>query len=295
MTPTAHNQQESKDSIGIGKISEGQLKAVLEMVKRKNLLREPAPEPTGGRGIVIAGGGKYEQWSLVNCMWIRQQGITCPIQLWHLGKVEISARLRPHFEALGVELVDAHEMRQKHWMRKLGGWELKAYCAARCPFDEVCFVDADCLLSADPSKVWDDWDYQQAGALFFSDVAPCRKGNWHYVYAGVPVPEAEFESGVFFWNRQKCWAGILFTMWILEHSDEWFKLSHGDKEMFYLGFGASRTPFIQSRECLWAGWGISQGWKGLEITMHCMAYKRNEAKSPSPVIDRLFEQVRSLR
>lgn len=296
-TPTTVAHRESKDSLGIGKITEGQLKGVIEMIKRRNLLNEPPPEPNGERGIVIAGGGRYEEWALVNAMWLRQRGIKHPIEVWHLGPKEISSRLRKHFEALDVTLVDAFTVREKHWMRKLGGWELKAFCAARAQFDDVCFVDADCLLSVDPATVWDDWDYQQSGALFFSDVNNCRKSNWHYFHAGVPLPEKEFESGVYFWNRQKAWRGILFTCWILEHSENWFTMTYGDKETFYLGFGTSRTPFIQSMEPEWHAYGIRQSWKGQEIARHSMAYKRSDPGSipPSSLIPRMFEQVRAHR
>lgn len=271
------------------------MRAVIEIIKTRGLLREPPPPPTGDRGIVIAGGGRYEEWALVNCLWLRQQGITLPIEVHHLGPTEISSRLRPHFLALGVKLVDAHELRQRHWMRKLGGWELKAFSAARCSFDEVCFVDADCLLTADPTVVWNDADYRLGSALFFSDVNQCRTSDWHYFYAQVPVPQKEFESGVYFWNRQAAWPGILMTLWILEHSEIWFRMTYGDKETFYLGFETTKTPYLQSMECEWAGWGIRQSWKGREIAKHCMAYKRNESRSPDQVVDRLFEKVRALR
>lgn len=292
---TPARMRESQDSLGIGKLTEGQMRAVVEIIKTRKLLKEPPPEPTHDRGIVIAGGGKYEEWTLVNCMWIRRLGIDLPIQVFHLGEKEISKRLRPHFAALNVELVDALVLREKHWMRKLGGWELKAFAAARCRFDEVCFVDADCLLTSDPHTIWDDPDYQERGALFFSDVNKCRMSEWHYFHAQVRVPEKEFESGVYFWNRQKSWSGILMTLWILQHSEIWFKLTYGDKETFYLGFETMKSPFVQSMECEWAGWGIRQSWKGREIAKHCMAYKRNEAKSPDQAIDRLFEQVRAFK
>ncbi len=295
LVSAASPNRESRDSIGIGKLVEGQLRPVIEIIKARKLLNEPPPQPTGDRGIVIAAGGRYADWGLVNCMWLRHIGITLPIQVFYLGPQEIPKRLRAHFAELNVELVDALALREKHWMRRLGGWELKAFCAARCRFDDVCFVDADCLLSIDPTTIWDDPEYREAGALFFSDVNQCRLSQWHYFFAQVPVPAKEFESGVFFWNRQASWPGILMTMWILEHSEIWFRLTYGDKETFYLGFETTKTPYAQSMECEWAGWGIKQSWKGREVARHLMAMKRGETKSPDPIIDRFFEIVRALR
>lgn len=295
VAPSYAPQRESRDSLGIGKLVEGQLRGVIEIIKARKLLKEPPPPATGDRGIVIAAGGKYADWGLVNCMWIRHLGITLPIQVFHLGEKEIPRHLRKHFADLNVELVDALELRRTHWMRKLGGWELKAYAAARCRFDDVCFVDADCLLCGDPEKVWSDPQYQENSAIFFSDVNKCRLSQWHYFYAQVPVPAKEFESGVFFWNRQRGWQGILMTMWMLQHSEVWFRLTYGDKELFYLGFETMKMPYIQSMECDWRDWGILQSWKGQEIAKHCMAFKRGEHRSPDPTIERMFEQVRMLR
>ncbi len=295
MTPTARNQQESKDSIGIGKISEGQLKAVLEMVKRKNLLREPAPEPTGDRGIVISAGGKYADWGLVNAKWTREhQQVQLPIQVWHLGPEEIPSWMRRHFYALDVELVDAFEVRRTHWHRQLKGWSVKQYGSMRCPWQHVLSLDADAFITKDPAFIFDDWDYQQAGALFCADVAPCRKSNWAHVFAGVPVPEQEMESGYFMWDRTKAWEGIKMVHWIAEHAENWDKMIYGDKSRPELGFGTTNTPYVFASEPRWQGWGIEHFWKEQSICWHGMAWKRKEHTAPSPVLPRLFEWVRSL-
>lgn len=283
------------DSVGFGKITEPQMKAVLELLKAQGRLNsQKPPEPTGDRGIVMAAGGKYADWGYVNARWLRLRGVQLPIQIWHFGPKEFPAKSKKIFDKLGVELVDAYEVRSKHWHRSLKGWTLKQFSAMHAPWEEVASYDADCFAIADPNQVFDDPEYQDAGALFFSDIKPCRSSDWAYIFAAVRIPDNEMESGVFFWNRVKAWPGIRFTNWIGEHSEVWDKHIFGDKCRAYLGFGTTNTPFIQSTERRWMDWGIEQSWKGNVIANHSMAYKRGEHNAPDRLIPGLFEEWRSL-
>lgn len=296
-TPTSTHQRESRDSLNIGKLVEGQMRAVIDIIKSKNLLREPPPPATQDRGIVISAGGKYAEWGLVNARWIRDLHISLPIQVWHLGPHEIPSRLRKHFKALDVELVDAHEVRRTHWHRTLKGWSLKQYAAMRAPFQTVLSLDADAFITADPSTlIFDDPDFQQIPAFFCADVHPCRKSNWAYVHANVPVPAKEMESGFFAWDRSdpRTWQAIQMTHWLAEHSEIWDRLLHGDKDRPYLAFQTLNVPYLFADHPTWEGWGIRHFWKGTAICDHGMGWKRGEHAAPDPKLPILFEWVRSL-
>lgn len=293
--PTSAHQRESMDSIGIGKLSEGQMRAVIEIIKRRNLLKEPPPPATGDAGIVISAGGRYADWGLVNARWTRDMGIQLPIQVWHLGPQEIPSHLRKPFAALDVELVDAHVVRQTHWHRALRGWSLKQYAAMRAPWQTVLSLDADCFLSCDPAVVLQDPNFTEVGAFFCADVNKCRTSNWAHFYAQIPPPEKEMESGYFAWDRTKAWEGIKMTHWIAEHSEVWDRLIYGDKSRPELGFGTTGTPFLFADQPQWRGWGIEHFWREQSICHHGMGWKRGEHAPPNPVLPRLFEWVRSLR
>lgn len=295
VTPTMAHQRESRDSIGIGKIVEGQLRAVIQLIKERKLLKEPPPEPTGDRGIVISAGGRYADWGLVNAKWTRDFGIQLPIQIWHLGQQEIPSWMRKHFSALDVELVDAHLVRQKYWHRALKGWSVKQYAAMRCPWQTVLSLDADAFITKDPAFVLDDPEVVSTGAFFCADVNKCAKTNWAYFFANIPVPEKEMESGYFAWDRVAAWEGIKFTHWIAEHSDVFDRLIYGDKSRPELGFGTTNTPFVFADQPQWKGWGIEHFFRGDSICHHGMGWKRGEHAAPNPVLPRLFEWVRSLR
>lgn len=296
-TPTNTHQRESRDSLNIGKLVEGQMRAVIEIIKQKQLLKLPPPPPTGTKGIVISAGGKYADWGLVNARWTRDQGIALPIQVWHLGPHEIPPRYRKHFKALDVELVDAHEVRTRHWHRTLKGWSLKQYAAMWAPFQIVLSLDADAFITADPSPlIFDDPDFQKTPAFFCADIKNCRPSNWAYFYAQTPIPAQEMESGFFAWDRSdpRTWQAIQMTHWLAEHSEVWDKLLHGDKDRPYLAFNTLGTPYLFADQPQWLGWGIRHFWKGTAICDHGMGWKRGEHAAPDPRLPALFEWVRSL-
>jgi hypothetical protein len=295
-TPTSAHQRESRDSIGIGKLLEGQMRAVIEIIKTRKLLKEPPPPPTGDAGIVISAGGKYADWGLVNARWIRDyQQVQLPIQVWHLGPHEIPHWMRPHFAKLDVELVDAHRVREQHWHRKLIGWSLKQYAAMRAPWQVVLSLDADAFITTHPDHVLTDPAFNETGAFFCADVAPCRKNNWAYFYAHLPPPEKEMESGYFAWDRTKAWEGIKMTHWLAEHSEVWDRLLWGDKDRPALAFGTTGTPYLFADKPQWRGWGIEHFWKDQSICHHGMGWKRGEHAAPDLRLPALFEWVRSLR
>lgn len=288
-------QRESRDSLGIGKLTEGQMRAVIEIIKARRLLKEPPPEPKGDAGIVISAGGKYAEWGLVNAKWTREQGIELPVQVWHLGPHEIPGWMRPHFAALDVELVDAHEVRRTHWHRALKGWSIKQYAAMRAPWQVVLSLDADAFVTTHPDHVLADPAFNEIGAFFCADINRCRQSNWAYFHVNIPVPAQEMESGFFAWDRCKAWEGIKMTHWIAEHAEVWDKLIYGDKDRPALGFGTTNTPYLFANEPHWRGWGIEHTWRGESICYHGMAWKRGEHAAPDPLLPRLFEWVRSLR
>lgn len=292
---TSAHQRESRDSLGIGKLLEGQMRAVIDIIRERKLLKEPPPPSTNDRGIVISAGGKYADWGLVNAKWTRDLGVTLPIQVWHLGPAEIPSWMRPHFAALDVDLIDAFRVREQHWHRMLKGWSLKQYAAMRAPWQTVLSLDADCFLSQDPARVLDDPQFREVGAFFCADINKCRQSNWAFMHFNVPAPAQEMESGFFAWDRTLAWEGIKMTHWIAEHSEVWDRILWGDKDRAYLGFQSTQTPYLFADKPQWRGWGIEHFHRGESICFHGMGFKRGEHAAPSPVLPRLFEWVRSLR
>lgn len=280
-----------KCSLGFSLLNEARAMGSVRLVKERRMLREPVPK-CDGAGCVIAGGGKYLDWAWVLCRWLRIKGFKLPIQVWYLGAHEMPAAAVPKFRALGVEVVDAVEVRKKFPHMDLTGWTLKAFAVMRCPFRHVLFLDADCFPARNPEELFWHRDLKETGSLFFSDIKPCRKSNWGYVFCGLKAPEKEWESGQWVVDKVKAWQGLQMVSWMNEHRRFWDLLGHGDKFTLELGMRTVEAPHVFSMECEWGGWGISQRWKGVEWFRHAMAFKRGESNPPFPEIPGLFEEFR---
>ena len=91
-----------------------------------------------GRGIVIcAGGPRY-----FTCAWVlisllrRVFFVDLPVQVWHLGQMEMSEEMRLLLEELDIEVIDAESVIARYPARITGGWPLKPYAIAQSRFRE---------------------------------------------------------------------------------------------------------------------------------------------------------------
>jgi hypothetical protein len=276
------------DSVGLPKFDERRAQAMVNLVKKERRLQSEPP-PCEGRGIVIAGGGKYLSHAWIGCQIIRDTGCQLPIQIWYLGAKEMPAWVKPYFDKLGVETVDAFQVMKKHPVMKMSGWHLKTFAIEHCPWEQVLFLDADCVPTGNPEELMSMPEVGAVGGLFFSDIANHCQTTWGYVFCSLLPMEKEWEAGQYIVSKRTGWMGLRWTNWLLEHSDVWFRLGWGDKFCLELGFRVSGVPLIVSTECEWKEWGISQQWRGVERFRHMMAAKRGEGSWPEDVGRRFRE------
>lgn len=197
-----------------------------------------APRRHAGRGIVICGGGeKYFPCAWVCIRMLRALGCELPIELWHLGPAEMRPDMRALVEPLGVTCVDAESVRARHPVRRLGGWELKAYAIAHSRFAEVLLIDADNVAVRDPAFLFDEPEYREKGAIFWPDFN--RLGPERPIWRVLGIPyrdEPEVESGQLLIDKAKCWPALQFALHLNEHSDFYYRYVLGDKETFHLAW-----------------------------------------------------------
>lgn len=284
---------QSRDSIGIPRFTVQQAKAMVDRIKAQKIFEQPPPS-FEGRGIVIAGGGRYLNWSHVACRVIRETGCTLPIRVYFMGDKEMPRWAVPLFAKYDVEVCNVFEAIKRRPVKSVTGWSSKNIAIADSPWQHVLFLDADAFVSRNPEELFAQEGVLEAGGLFFSDVANHAKNGWDYVTCGIAPPEKEWEAGIYLVNKVTGWAGLRWAMWMNEHQDVFYKNGHGDKHTLCLGFLTSGVPILVSTECQWAGWGISQQWRGIEWARHAMAYKRQEHPAPDNRITELFWEWDSL-
>lgn len=211
------------------------------------------PNTSQGRGIVIPGGGhRYFPSAWVCIRRLRDLGCHLPIELWHLGSTEMSDQMRRLVEPLGVTCVDAIEIRRRHPVRILNGWELKAFSILHSRFEQVLMTDADDFAVIDPAWVFECPEYRRTGAIFWADDPPLPPEDPIWELTGIPYrDEPSVESCQVVIDKKRCWKALALTMWMNEHSDFWYRQIYGDKDTFHLAWRKLGLEYAMPPFPLW--------------------------------------------
>ena len=197
------------------------------------------PAFTAERGIVIASGGwRFFPSLYVTVSVIRHVGCSLPIQIWYLGdRGECDHRMQQALARFDVGWIDANAFARDRGLprRILGGWELKPFAAAYCPFREVVYMDADSYPVYNPETFMATDEYRRVGAAFWPDQAKLEPGQW--ATFGLPHhDEPAWETGQFIIDKARHWAPLALTIWLNDHSDYVYRHVYGDKDTFHLAW-----------------------------------------------------------
>ncbi|KAF9964417.1 hypothetical protein BGZ70_006482 [Mortierella alpina] len=221
-----------------------------------------------GRGLVFCAGNGQFEFVITAIQAVRNRlKSTLPIQVFHMGEGDLSKERQEYLKnmASDIEIVDVTKILDNDYMR-LGGWAIKPFAMLASTFEEVMFVDADAYFLQDPTVLFDDPGYKATGALFFFDrtlfADQPRAPNW--IKSMLPIMSSfppksrlfnllsahEQESGVVLINKKKRFLGMLATC---KMNGKWerdlvsYKVFHGDKETFWVGFEMIQDPYAFMR------------------------------------------------
>ncbi len=207
-----------------------------------------------GRGVVIAGGGKYFASAYVTIRILRHVGCQLPVELWHLGAKEMTDEQRAIVEPLGVKCVDAeHVAEQVGGVRILGGWESKSFAVLHCGFREVLFLDADSYPIRSPESLFESPDYLKTGAVFWPDKPEMdlSAGVWGLV--GLPRQQGPgFEVGQFMLDKSRHFRTLWLANWMNQRSDYYYHHFWGDTAPFRFALAALGAPYAMPAK-RWSG------------------------------------------
>lgn len=199
-----------------------------------------------GRGIVIcAGGTRYfvNAWVLI---WTLRKVLDCtlPVQVWHLGRSEMSDGMRLMLEEQGVEVVDAEKVLASYPAKVAGGWPLKPYAIAHSRFREVVYLDADTIPFTDPEVIFGWPEYSDKGALFWPDVLDVRETNPIWELLGLTAEQCvSFESGILAVDKARAWQGLALATLLNENWEWLYDMLYGDKDTFLVAWQYLNLPF----------------------------------------------------
>lgn len=206
----------------------------------------PAPPAYQGSGIVIcAGGPRYLVNAWVCIRMLRHLRCSLPVQIWHLGPQERDVRMEGLLAPWDVTFVDAMDLTRQFPVRRLGGWELKAYALLHSPFQKVLLLDADNVPVLNPEYLFESAPFRKTGAVFWPDLPHVdRKAFAVWRSCGLARPkEPEFESGQILVDKRRTWHALRLALWFNENSDFYYRYVYGDKETFHLAFRKLRQPY----------------------------------------------------
>ena len=209
----------------------------------------PAEYPDGrfeGRGIVIcAGGERYFMcaWVLVSILQ-NVHRTPLPIQVWHLGRREMSEEMRLLLFERGIEVVDAEIVAARHPARLAGGWPLKPYAIAQSRFREVLYLDADTVPLAAPQLAFEWNEYRENGLLLWPDIVDIKKTNPIWARLNLePIDQGSIDSGILLADKARAWDVLDLAILMNERWDEIYDALYGDKDTFLLSAQLLKRTF----------------------------------------------------
>jgi hypothetical protein len=204
-----------------------------------------------GSGLVMVAGGARCFTSAYVALAILRRDLNCglPIQIWHLGPEEMSPHMARLLAQFDVELVDAFEIRKRFPMRRLTGWECKAYAMLHSPYRHVFLLDADNMPLIDPACLFDAPEYAEYGAIFWPDIQSLDRAEPAWELCRVPYrDEPEVESGQLVIDKERCWVPLNLAVHFNAWSDIYYQYFYGDKETFHLAWRQLARPYAMPRK-----------------------------------------------
>eukprot|EP00912_Choanoflagellata_sp_UC4_P002484 UC4_evm2s1573 len=229
-----------------------------------------------GRGIVMSAGLRTYVTGAILTIRILREKHRCqlPIQLFYFGENELSMDARKYLASFKVETIDASEMVETGV--DLRGYQMKAFAVKNSRFAEVLWIDSDNYPVEDPTFLFRTPLYISTGALFWRDF--CQTAtvnakawsifglNWEPSHP-LPIPKSlnkfslsvnpnsvcypsatpEFETGQMVLDKRRVWLALNMISTINQNYGYFLKeIFNGDKQTFFFGFQATKTPFSLS-------------------------------------------------
>jgi FkbM family methyltransferase len=221
-------------------------------------------EGNPSRAILIPAGGRcqiYDKnapqfyfWGAYAAAWVlRSYGCTLPIQFWFLpGEMEEIEFCELHARRVAAtcHVVDTSGMRCVH------GWQIKINAILQSEYQQIIHLDADNIVTRDPSYLFDCEAFQQNAALFWMDNPNVNdfhgriiEDQWKRVGSNRRDRINDIETGQMVIDKIRGAKALQIVKHFADRADYWEGFNggergvwYGDKTSFHMGFKLTETP-----------------------------------------------------
>lgn len=229
-----------------------------------------------GRGIVMAVADRYMHMAVPSIALIRlHHKSDMPIEVWHAGDElsETSKQILQLFKNVKVQDIAEKYNRAPEFFQ---GFQIKGFLLDAAAFDEILLMDADTFLYMSPEELFSISGYVETGAFFFRDKNRSWRKNqkdfryeervrflrsliaepsaflpqdWKFYWSEDHLdyqkhrPDNHMESGVVLVDRRKHQGGVDRVLRLNEDHKAVYRVVHGDKETYWMGFEAAKEPY----------------------------------------------------
>lgn len=223
----------------------------------------PESDPTS-RAILIPAGGRcmiYDKsapqfyfWGAYAAAWVlRSYGCTLPIQFWFLpGEMEEIEFCELHARRVAAtcHVVDTSGMRCVH------GWQIKINAILQSDYQQIIHLDADNIVTRDPSYLFDCETFRDNAAMFWMDNPKVNdfhgriiEDQWKRTGSDRRDRINDIETGQMVIDKVRGAKALQIVKHFADRADYWEGFNggergvwYGDKTSFHMGFKLTGTP-----------------------------------------------------
>lgn len=242
----------------------------------------------GSRGIIIHVGGGQESVRFASHLIVSLRRVLyskLPIQIAYAGDKDLSPRDRVRIQSMkgatDMEFLDVLSVFNDTTLRLQGaGWAIKPFALLASKFEQAILIDANVVFMQKPEKLFEQRPYVNKGAYLFhdrllwKDMVP-KRHIWWKDQIKEPSDELkksqvwqeryseECDTGVIVVDKSKIpiFTGLLHIAWQNTRAvreEVAYKLGHGDKESWWLGFELTGARYeFEAHYGSVIGWGDS--------------------------------------
>jgi FkbM family methyltransferase len=193
---------------------------------------------------------------------LRHYGCVLPIEFWFLpGEMEQIEYAEIYAKRLSVtcHVVDTENMRCVH------GWQVKINAILQSNLDQIIYLDADNIVTADPAYLLDSKEFSENAAMFWGDNPNLKDHRgyigpqqWERLGSSRLDTVRDIEAGQMVIDKRRGIAALSVVKHLADHADYWGGFNggspgvwYGDKTDFHAGFALTETPHWINQQFKW--------------------------------------------